>query len=140
MKEFIKAHFKSFKRFFRFSLSSFTAFLVDYTIFILLTVTFAERITFMNLTLANVAARIVSSTVNFNINRRLVFKSSKSLIKSAAEFYSLAALVLVGNSIVLNFLAHGLDINHYLAKILTEMLFFLLNFTIQNFFVFKKKK
>ena len=94
----------------------------------------------MNLTLANVAARIVSSTVNFNINRRLVFKSNKSLIKSAAEFYSLAALVLVGNSIVLNFLAHGLDINHYLAKILTEMLFFLFNFTIQNFFVFKKKK
>lgn len=78
--------------------------------------------------------------MNFTVNRRLVFKSDKSLLKSAAEFYALAALILIGNSLVLNFFAHVLDINHYIAKVMTEMLFFLFNFSVQSLVIFKNKK
>ena len=118
---------------------SFIAFLIDYLIYSLILIIGAHRINIFSLTYANIAARIISSTVNFNINRKFVFKSVESLRKSAAQFYTLAAVILAGNSVVLNFLANGLGINHYLAKIITEMTFFVLNWTIQNFVIFRKK-
>ena len=123
----------------KFSCSSFIAFLIDYLVYSLILIIGAHRINVLSLTYANIAARIISSTVNFNINRKFVFKSVESLRKSAAQFYTLAAVILAGNSVVLNFLANGLGINHYLAKIITEMTFFALNWTIQNFVIFRKK-
>lgn len=128
------------KNFIKFSCSSFTAFLIDYSVYTLILAFGAERINFVNLTFANIVARIVSSSVNFTINRKLVFKSNESLKKSAVEFFTLAALILFCNSLVLNFLTHALSINHYLAKIITEMFFFLFNYTIQNFVIFRRKK
>lgn len=128
-----------FIRIFKFSLSSFTAFLVDYAVYSLVLLLFTDKISFGTLTFANIVARIVSSTLNFTINRNFVFKSTDNVFKSAVKYFSLAALVLLGNSLVLNFFTHCLNINHYISKILTEMLFFLFNFTIQNFIIFKKK-
>ncbi len=124
----------------RFASSSFTAFLIDYSIYSLILMIGTERINFANLTFANITARIVSSSVNFTINRKFVFKSDQSLQKSATQFFTLAAVILACNSVVLNFLANVLHINHYIAKIMTEMFFFLFNYTIQNFVIFRKKK
>ncbi len=124
----------------KFASSSFTAFLVDYSAYSLILMIGTERINYINLTFANIVARIISSSVNFTINRRFVFKSNESLKKSAAQFFTLAAFILACNSVVLNFLANILNINHYIAKIMTEMFFFVFNFTIQNFVIFRKKK
>ncbi len=124
----------------KFASSSFTAFLIDYTVYSLILAIGTKRINFINLTFANITARIISSSVNFTINRKFVFKSNESLQKSAAQFFTLAAFILACNSVVLNFLANVLDINHYVAKIMTEMFFFVFNFTIQNFVIFRKKK
>ncbi len=124
----------------KFASSSFTAFLVDYLVYSLILMIAAERINFINLTFANITARLISSSLNFTINRKFVFKSNQSLQKSAAQFFTLAAIILAGNSVVLNFLANMLNINHYVAKIITEMFFFAFNYTIQNFIIFRKKK
>ena len=124
----------------KFASSSFTAFLIDYGVYSLILAIGTERINFINLTFANIAARVVSSTVNFTINRKFVFKSNQSLQRSAAQFFTLAAVILACNSVVLNFLANVLNINHYIAKIMTEMFFFVFNYTLQNFVIFRKKK
>lgn len=128
------------KNIIKFSCSSFTAFLIDYILYTAILLWVEPRINFVNLTFANIAARIVSASVNFAINRRFVFKSNQNLQKSAAQFFTLAAFILFCNSVVLNLLANILDINHYLAKILTEMFFFVFNYTIQNFVIFRKKQ
>lgn len=140
MKNLFKKIYLRRKHFIKFSLSSFTAFLVDYSIYSLILAIGTEHVNFLSLTFANVAARIISSTLNFNINRKLVFKSRKNVWESAVEYFSLAAAILFGNSLVLNFFANVLDINHYFAKILTEIIFFLFNFTIQSFVIFRNKK
>lgn len=139
LSDMLKALYRRHKSIVKFSLSSFSAFVVDYTVFSLIMALGEKRAGFVSLTLANIIARAISSTMNFTINRRLVFKSTKSLKKSAAQFYTLAAIILAGNSLVLNFLAGLLGINHYLAKIMTEMIFFLFNFTIQSLVIFKNK-
>ncbi len=124
----------------KFASSSFTAFLIDYTVYSLILLIGTERINFASITFANIVARVISSSVNFTINRKFVFKSNQSLQKSVAQFFTLAGVILACNSVVLNFLANVLDINHYLAKIFTEMFFFAFNYTIQNFVIFRKKK
>lgn len=131
---------KSFlnKNIIRFSCSSFVAFLVDYMVYSLVIIFLADRITFLSLTMANIAARIISSSLNFSVNRKFVFHSQSSLQKSAVQFFSLAACILFCNNLVLNFLTHILSINPYIAKILTEASFFVFNFCIQNFVIFKK--
>lgn len=124
----------------KFLCSSFVAFLVDYAVYSLTLQLTANRVTFSSLTFANILARIVSSSLNFTINRRFVFHSNKDVSKSALQFFTLAASILFLNSLTLNFLTHIVSINHYIAKIMTEMLFFIFNFFIQNFVIFRTKK
>jgi putative flippase GtrA len=134
----IKSIALKFKNILKFLCSSFFAFLIDYCIFSLIIHFLTGMITPVTLTLANVSARIISSSVNFTINQKLVFKCTKHIEKSAMQFFSLAATILLFNNLLLNFLTHSLSINHYIAKILTEMFFFTFNFIIQNFIIFKK--
>lgn len=134
----LRAFFKRHLNVLKFCMSSFSAFLVDYMVYSLVLAYGEKHINVVNLTFANVFARIVSSTMNFTVNRKFVFKAETGLLKSATQFYTLAAVILLGNSILLNFLANVFGINHYFAKIITEMTFFLLNWTIQSMFIFKK--
>ncbi len=136
----IHSAYKRHQNIIKFASSSFTAFLIDYALYSLILMLGADKINFINLTFANITARIISSSVNFTINRRFVFKSNQSIQKSAAQFFTLASIILCCNSVVLNFLANILSINHYVAKIMTEMFFFVFNYTIQNFVIFKKRK
>lgn len=117
----------------KFPASSFFAFLIDYILYSLLLL-FTS-----NLWLSNVGARIVSATINFIINRKFVFRSKDNLAKSAAQFFLLAALILFGNTIVLGLLVNRVGIHGLAAKIPTEMLFFLVNWSVQNFVIFRKK-
>ncbi len=136
----VHSAYKRHQNIVKFASSSFTAFLIDYAIYSLILMIGTDRINFINLTFANITARVISSSVNFTINRKFVFKSNKNVQKSAAQFFTLAAIILCCNSVVLNFLANILDINHYIAKIMTEMFFFAFNYTIQNFVIFRKRK
>ncbi len=122
----------------RFSCSSFVSFLVDYGVYSLVMSLLSHKVLVSTITIANILARIVSSSLNFTINRFLVFESHKRISKAALQFFSLAAFVLFCNSLILNFLTHILDINHYIAKIITELCFFSLNFCVQRFVIFKK--
>lgn len=116
----------------KFLCSSFVSFLVDYALYSLISL-------FSSITISNICARIVSSSLNFTINRKLVFRSNSGISKSAFQYFTLVAAVLICNSLVLNFLTHIVNINRYIAKILTEMFFFIINFSIQRFVIFRDK-
>lgn len=129
----IKDSMRIYKEILKFSASSFIGFIVDYILYTLLILITG------NLRLSNIAARVVSATVNFTLNRRFVFKSNEGIVKSALEYALLAVAILVGNTLVLEFLVGKLSLNTMLAKLITEIFFFLLSWTVQHFVVFKKK-
>ena len=89
--------------------------------------------------LANVLARIVSAWVNFSINRKYVFKTEEKLAKTALQYFGLAAIILAGNTALLSTLV-GAGMNKYLAKVLTEIMFFTLSWAAQKFIIFPKKE
>lgn len=130
------SHFKAFrdsyriyKEILKFSASSFIGFCVDYAVYCLLFI-LTKQVIF-----SNVAARIVSSSLNYTLNRKLVFNSKTSMTKSAVKYFILAAGILVCGTGFLKLLTiHG--INGYLSKILTELVMFLVSWFIQHKFIF----
>lgn len=123
----------------KFAFSSLTGFAVDYGLYSLLAVTTAGLGSAVSIPLSNITARIVSSSVNYTLNRHFVFKSEERAAKSAVQYFTLAAGILAGNTVLLSLLVNGLNVNEYAAKIITEISFFTASFFAQKFLIFAKK-
>lgn len=91
-----------------------------------------------SLTFSNITARICSCSVNYTLNRKLVFKSTNGVAKSAAQYFLLASCIMLLNTIVLNIFVSILGLNPYLAKILVELIFFSLSWFVQQRFIFRQ--
>lgn len=122
----------------KFSAASFVSFLLDYLLYTLLSLLTASMP--QSLLISNITARMVSAAVNYIINRKLVFQDKGNAARSAIQYILLAAGILLGNTLVLNALVGGLGCNRFAAKLLTELLFFLLSFLVQRFIIFKKER
>lgn len=127
----IKDSWRIYRGILKFSASSFIGFLVDYLLYSLLLMRTG------NLHLSNICARIVSATINYSLNRKLVFRSSVSAIKSALQYTCLATVILAGNTAVLTLLVDWCGVDQMLAKILVEILLFVLSWTVQRCIIFR---
>ena len=123
--------FKVYKEIISFSFSGIISFIVDYLLFIIF------KIFLENITIANVIARAISSTLNYIINKNIVFKSNKNIGKSLLQYYSLVIIILVLNTIILNLLC--MIINPIVSKLITEVILFIISWLVQKKLIFKKK-
>ena len=129
----LKDSFRIYKEILKFSASSFVGFLVDYGLYsILLLIT-------ANFLLSNVLARIVSAAVNFTLNRRYVFRAKGKLMKALLQYSLLALGILCGNTILLKWLVSTWGVHEMLAKLLTEIMFFLISWSVQHNLIFISK-
>lgn len=128
----IKDSIRIYKDILKFSLSSIISFLVDYSLFSILS------IWIKNITICNVSARIVSATVNYSLNRKYVFKSNRSIYKSFTSYVILAICILGLNTVLLNVLVNTVGINKFISKIIVEVILFIFNYFIQKKLIFKK--
>ncbi|MBQ9807451.1 MAG: bifunctional glycosyltransferase family 2/GtrA family protein [Ruminococcus sp.] len=117
----------------KFSASSLACFGIDYVLFCILSG--------LSLPIAssNVLARIVSSGVNYDLNRKMVFKSKASVKRSAFQYFSLALFILMCNTMLLQLITEHTPINRYAAKIITEMIMFIVSWTVQKTVIFRIK-
>lgn len=132
--------FRIYREILKFSASSVVCFLVDYGLYSLFLFLTAALPSETALLASNIGARIISSILNYSINRKLVFQSHENPVKSAAQYFLLAAGVLAGNSLVLSLLVQNLGLSRFSAKILTELLFFCLSYAVQHFVIFRRPK
>ncbi|MCD8214056.1 MAG: bifunctional glycosyltransferase family 2/GtrA family protein [Clostridiales bacterium] len=133
----IKDSYRIYREIIKFSLSSLSCFVIDYLLFSLFSV-FLSGLN-AGLTASNIFARIISGSINFSMNRELVFKSSESIFRAGAKYILLAVVILIGNTLVLNALVYGLGLNRFIAKPLTEIIFFGLSFFVQRLFIFRRQ-
>ena len=85
-----------------------------------------------------VTARLISATVNFTVNRKVVFKGNERLGRAILKYAVLAVCILALN-LALMHLFTALGLPFALAKIIVEVLLFCLNFVVQGKFVFRGK-
>lgn len=123
----------------KFCASSLLAFCVDYALALLLKALTSAWPAAASVNFSVIVARLVSGSVNFAVNRRLVFNGNEKLGKAIAKYAALAAVILALNLALMHLLTGPLRIPFALAKIIVEVTLFLLNFVVQGKFVFRKK-
>lgn len=135
--------FRSIRSFAAFAASSVVCFLLDNGLFTLLNAVVLSRLADGGRELAaTVGARVVSSVLNFLLNRNLVFHSREGAGKSAPRYF-LLALVQCGISAwfvyLLNSLLHMPHIMETAIKLPVDTVLFLFSYLIQKKWVFKDK-
>ncbi len=136
----VKDSCRIYKEILKFSAASLTSFFVDYGLYSLLTQVTAGMESVQSLLVSNIGARLVSASVNYLMNRKLVFPGRAHIVRSAVQYAALAGFILAGNTFVLHLLADWLGINRYAAKLATELLFFFVSWMIQRKFIFRREK
>lgn len=138
------SHFRGFrdsvriyKEIIKFTLSSFSSFVLDYVLFSLLM--FFLPHTAAALLLANIAARAVSAFYNYSMNCRFVFHAEQKM-RGRAEYFALAGFILVMNNLILESFVQVLHVPVYPAKLLTECLLFVMSWLIQKNVIFRKER
>jgi putative flippase GtrA len=117
-----------------FLVSSFAAFLLDTAVLVVLHGLLG------GLLLPLLAARLLSSSVNFAVNRRLVFSApgARSVRAAAARYAALAAVLFAANYVLLaGFTALGAGLLP--AKVLTEALLVSLSYLVQSRAVYVRR-
>ena len=122
----------------KFVSSSLISFAVDYGSFLLLLGVLGQVLT-PNLTVfwAGIGARVISSTVNYTVNRTTVFKSAARL--STLRYYGLCVVLMLvssGSVTLLHAIAGG---GAWFFKIIVDSLLFVASFTVQREWVFAKR-
>jgi len=134
----LRDSFKIYMCIFKFAASSLLGFAVDYVLALVLKALTAAWPAAASLNFSVIVARLVSATVNFTVNRHVVFKGNESLGKAVAKYAALAAFILALNLALMHLLT-GLGVPFALAKILVEITLFCFNFVVQGKFVFRKR-
>ena len=125
---------------FKFAASSLLAFVIDYILVLLLSALTKSWPAATSLNFSVIVARLVSATVNFTVNRRVVFKGNEKLWKAVLKYAALAVCVLALNLALMHLLTRRLGWPIALAKIVVEVALFCMNFVVQGKFVYRKGK
>ena len=133
----IKDSARIYSQIIKFCGSSILSFIID---FLLYTICFLFS---GSIILSNAIARIISLHFNFFVNKKFVFKNNKKDEKNIAGEYisylGLAAFIFAMNTLLLQGMVEALNINVFLAKIITEVVLFTLSYFVQRHLVFVKK-
>lgn len=122
----------------RYIVSSGIAFVIDYVLLLIIESSLGELSLAMEI--AAIAAWIISSQINFWINRVWVFGSKKSPLPELGGYYALAAVSFsVKTFVLLELMVRVLTVPLVIAKPIAEVIMFAVNFIIQKLLIFKKK-
>lgn len=130
----VRDSWRVYKEILKFSAVSLISCCVDYLAYTLLLLISGDQLAF-----ANISARFISASLNFSLNRKYIFKSEGRLWQSALQYFVLAIFILFSNTVVLSLLVNG-GVNEYIAKLITEIMFFSMSWLVQRFVIFRKKR
>ena len=124
----------------KFGMSSLLAAVIDYILVLVISALTRGLAPARSLAVSVVGARLVSASVNFSINRRVVFKGDETLGRAVAKYAALALCILAVNYAMMHLLTIILHWPLALAKLVVEVLLFSVSFLVQGKFVYRGKK
>ncbi len=129
---------KIYRVFIRFLLSSAISFGTDILLFYIFVQLLGPSFPTGYILAATVGARIVSSAINFSINRFSVFKSHDAIPKTAFRYLLLCIGIMLCSAFFVTFLCFLLPLQETICKIVVDIVLFFASFYLQRNWVFKK--
>jgi putative flippase GtrA len=132
----IRDSYRIYVQLFKFGLSSFGSFWVDYIALLTLRSLLIGLGLSQSLLVSSLVARIMSGAFNYSLNRTWVFHCRAS-VKKTAGIYILVASMLWCANFALLYVAHMVgQVPLWLAKPLVDLTLFVLSYNIQKRYVF----
>ena len=88
--------------------------------------------------MATIIARIISSFINYLLNRDKVFKSVENKFKTAIKYYILVIVQMFVSAFLVDNLFKLIKIDATFIKIPVELVLFVCNYLIQKILIFKR--
>jgi len=118
-----------------FLISSLFAALIDYAVFIAMTLAFPGA-----LLASVVSARVVSSFVNFLVNHNLVFRQKNAASTTIVRYYILVVAIMLLSYGSIHLLSNVIGINLYVSKLISDIGLYFISFLVQRDFVYRSRK
>ena len=132
----LKDSARIYKDILKFCGSSLLSFLVDFLLFNLLAYLLRDRAN--GIVISNVIARVISATFNYVLNKRVVFQKKGDVGKTAVQYFALAVGILIANTAIVTLLYEHVVHVKWVAKLIAEVVLFVVNWCVQRFIIFKK--
>ncbi len=130
----MKKVIKKYSTFLKYILVAVISFLIDISLF-----TLFNRVIIKEIIISTILARIISSFINYLLNRDKVFKSGENSKKTIIKYYILVVVQMLVSAFTVKGLKYILKIDATLIKIPVECVIFICNYFIQKLFIFKRK-
>ena len=125
--------FKIYACILKFAASSVLAFVIDAVmVLIMMAVTGGQQ------RLSQVVARIVSASVNFIVNKKVVYQSKQNWLPELGKYTALAIANLIVNLLVVTPLSNALHGRFFLAYLIVQIIMYILNFVLQGKLVYNR--
>lgn len=126
---------KKYETFIKYIGVAIISFLIDVSLFTLFIKIFNFN---FKIVIATIIARIISSYINYLLNKNKVFNSNEGKLKTVIKYYILVVFQMLMSAFLVNNLYNILNFNATLIKIPVEFILFICNYLIQKIFIFKK--
>jgi len=139
----VKDSFRIYSLIFKYIFSSACASLTDLLAFYLIIKFFGNAFGVLDVLISTVLARVISSLVNYTVNRNVVFNGGKNAGHTLLRYYALAIPVMLSSVGLVSLLKYLFGSEYAilttLIKMIVDTFLFFLTFRIQREWVFRKK-
>lgn len=134
--------FKNHITFIKYIFSAGISFILDLSLFTVFSLFLKKSIGYSAIFVATILARIISSLINYLLNRNSVFKKDDNIMDSTTlvKYYTLVVIQMLVSATVVSSLYKMFAIYEVIIKIQVEIILFLINYFIQKKFIFNNKK
>ncbi|MBR1930184.1 MAG: bifunctional glycosyltransferase family 2/GtrA family protein [Lachnospiraceae bacterium] len=124
------------KEFMKFGMVSILSFLIDITLFWLLSYILRGQEMVLQVVVSTVGARICSSLFNCMMNMKVVFESRENLRMILIKYYALVAVQMLCSALLVYLGTMALPIHRVVIKVCVDSLLFLASYYIQKNYVY----
>ena len=130
-----------FSQFIKFGLSGFFSFALDIVLFwCLINFIFNFKSSDFNIIFSSIFARMVSSLVNFNLNKKVVFNCKCSRKSYLVKYYSLCVIQLCLSACLTSLLFRLNIFDETICKLIIDICLFFVSYNIQRKYIFREVK
>lgn len=134
----MKKFLNKYKTVFTYLLSSGLSFIVDIISFSIILYFIKDRFVDAIL-LASYVARVISSVVNYIVNKKYVFKNEKKRnYKAFIEYFLLVIINITISGLLVTKVYNYIHLNATFIKVIIDSIIFIINYFLQKLVIFKK--
>lgn len=140
IKDSIKIYKVLFMNFFKFTFSGLISFVIDWILFVISSnFIFAFLEQKQNIMISTIIARIISSVINFLLNKNMVFncKNKGNTKVILIKYYMLCILQMIISGMLVSAITELLPISKNVIKIIVDLFLFFVSYKIQSNLIFK---